>query len=334
LVYDGTRLARVDTNFANPTVIATNAAVNDDVIRVVGVYGPNNAPYLLYSYQPFGQPTQLRKVPLTGPSSETVVLSVGSVYAVTADASAVYLAGPHASSGDIELYRLNHSGGVQTLATRLNAGWSELRLRLSATRCLVVARDSVTSVTLNGTDRELFLATGMQIDKAEVLGEDLYLQIRGGGSGTFQDSLVKVMGTDLGNVVDLPRSLLLAPLLQVQHPLFRRHYSSVAWAGLTIARGADPTGVFRFSEATVLTYTPGRTSTVRSVFPALTLGTQDVSPQTAPDMNGNGGYLEWVQSQYLGAYHLGQAGLLTMEAGDTFYLPAVSGAPVQLTRYP
>lgn len=331
IVYDGSTLARVDTAFSNATVIATNAAVRDDVIRVLGVYGPSNAPYLLYSYQPFAQATQLRRMALTGPPTQTTLLSVASVYAVTSDADAVYVLGPVVDRSEDQLYRLGHDASVRTLATRVISDGTESRLRLSASRCLVVARNAVTSIPLGAGSRELYLATGLQIDKAEVLGEDLYLQVRGGSSGTFLDTAVKLMATDLSNVVDMPRTLMLAPLMQNAQPLVRRDYTAVAWAGIALARADAGQISFAFSNATLLTQLPGRVASARGTFPDIRPG---AGPQVVPDLDGSGGYLNWVSARYLSAYHLGQDGLVTVESGDTVFVPGRSGSLLRLTTYP
>jgi hypothetical protein len=331
IVYDGSTLARVDTAFANASVITANAAVRDDVIRVLGVYGPANAPYLLYSYQPFAQATQLRRVELTGPATQSTLLSVASVYSVTSDAEAVYVLGPVVDGSEVQLYRVGHDQSVRTLATRVNSDGTESRLRLSASRCLVVTRNAVTSIPLGAGSRELYLATGLQIDKAEVLGEDLYLQVRDGTSGTFYDATIKLMATDLSNVVDMPKTLMLAPLMQAAQPLVRRDHAAVTWAAIMLARADDPRGVFAFANATLLTYLPGRVSNVRGVFPDIGA---DNGPQVVPDLDGSGGYLNWVSARYLSAYHLGQNGLVTAESGDTVFVPGASGPLLQLTAYP
>jgi hypothetical protein len=231
----------------------------------------------------------------------------------------------------VQLYRVGHDQSVRTLATRVNSDGTESRLRLSASRCLVVTRNAVTSIPLGAGSRELYLATGLQIDKAEVLGEDLYLQVRDGTSGTFYDATIKLMATDLSNVVDMPKTLMLAPLMQAAQPLVRRDHAAVTWAAIMLARADDPRGVFAFANATLLTYLPGRVSNVRGVFPDIGA---DNGPQVVPDLDGSGGYLNWVSARYLSAYHLGQNGLVTAESGDTVFVPGASGPLLQLTAYP
>jgi hypothetical protein len=331
VVYDGTTLARVDANFANPTTIATNAAVWDDTIAVLGVYGTDTAPYLLYTYKPFAQPVQVRYYALTGGgNSSTTLFSSSQLFGMAANSTGVYILAhiADATETQLQLLWLQHDQRLQTLATRLasgHGGGGGITLKLSPSRCLVADGDTLTSIPLGAGSREVVTYSGYAIDKLHVVDEDVYVQVRADTSGTYMDATVKLMATDLTRLQEMPSTMLLAGLMPSSQPLVRRHSTQVDVAGVVLATS---TGTFLLSQSTLATYTTNRAHTTLGLVPT----TGSFSPQAVPNLHGVTD--TGLQGHFFGAYHLGQAGVVTGQGGDAAYVPANGAAPVQLTHYP